>query len=297
MPACVWAKGDPLERRFPNEAKSKVADQNHIRSGTGVSSLAHDMPRRLRAWFGVPVAVTRLAIAAFLAIVATLSMPCAAVEVGPMPHGRIARAGDPEDCPDTPAYMVPGPWFGLRKQGVHWWLTTTNVSIDKGKYRSSEPAEYLIELHTPVVTGVVADAAIVRKGGDYAFAFKGATYRWVQMSGDHYALTDGRTMWNNDHVYYRMTGRPAKLVNGSRTAPVCGHGGCHELRWAGDLNRDGQLDLLVWFGEGEDEGWVLWFGRQTRHGLVFEAVARGLFEYNAGFTCDFRKMPEGRHHH
>lgn len=201
--------------------------------------------------------------------------------------GGIMRPGDPADCKNAPARAWPGNWLALKQSGAVWYVTPTTVSVANGDYRSSELADYLIEANWRVMPGPVPGASISRSGDDFFFDFDGANYEWVQAAGAHYYLTDGTSYWNGAWLKMHRADRPTAPV--STQLHRCGHyDGCHELLWAGDINRDGILDLIAWFNEGEDEGLQLWLGKRDSTGLHFQAADRGLYEYDMSFICVFR---------
>lgn len=200
--------------------------------------------------------------------------------------GRIMRPGDPADCKNTPVRASPGNWLALRQSGAGWHVAPTTVSIVNGDYRSSELADYLIEANWRIAPGPVPGASISRSGDDFFFDFDGVTYEWVQAAGAHYYLTDGTSYWNGAWKMHRAD-RPTAPA--SKQIHRCGYyDGCHELLWAGDINRDGNLDLIVQFSEGEDAGLQLWLGEQDGTGLSFQTRDRGLYQYNTSFFCAFR---------
>jgi hypothetical protein len=168
--------------------------------------------------------------------------------------GGIMRPGDPADCKNTPVKAWPGNWLAMKHSGDGWYIAPTTVSIVQGNYRSSELADYLIEANWPVTPGPIPSASISRRGDDFLFHFDGVNYEWVQAAGSHYHLSDGTSYWNGAWLKMPKAERPTAPT--SKEKHRCGYGaGCHELLWAGDIDRDGNLDLIVWFNEGEDEGY------------------------------------------
>lgn len=205
--------------------------------------------------------------------------------------GRIMRPGDPADCKNTPVKTWPGHWLALKQEGNTWFIAPTEVSIVNGNYHSSKPADYLFDIGKPETPGSVRSSSISRHGDDFLFEFDGVDYRWIQAASSHYYLTDGKSYWNGE--WLKMPEATSPAAPKSKEAHRCGYGaGCHELLWAGDINHDGNLDLIVWFNEGEDEGLQLWLGKQGDGGLYFQTAARGLYQYNMSFACAFRNNGE-----
>jgi hypothetical protein len=202
--------------------------------------------------------------------------------------GWIMRPGDPADCKNAPAKAWPGNWLAMKQMGGRWSIAHTIVSIVQGEYRSSEPADYLIEASWQVAPGPVSAASISRRKDDFLFDFDGVNYEWVQAAGAHYYLTDGTSYWNDARLEMHRSDHP--IASPSKQMHRCGfYDGCHELLWAGDINRDGKLDLIVRFNEGEDAGLQLWLGEQDGTGLDFQTADRGPYQYNMSFICAFRK--------
>lgn len=201
--------------------------------------------------------------------------------------GGIMRPGDPADCKNSPQKTWPGNWLALKQTAGGWSVVPTKVSIVDGDYRSSEPADYLIEVNWRVTPGPVSGAPISRRGDDFFFDFNGVNYEWIQAAGAHYYLTDGMSFWNG--TWLKMIKATSPTAAKSNESHRCGYNaGCHELVWVGDINRDGNPDLIVWFTEGEDEGLQLWLGKLDHSGLHFQTAARGLYLYNRPFDCAFR---------
>lgn len=201
--------------------------------------------------------------------------------------GRIVRPGDPADCKNSPLKTWPGNWLAMKHTGRGWYVAPTRVSIVDGDYHSSELADYLVEANWRVMPGPIPGASISRRGDDFLFDFDGVNYEWVQAAGAHYYLTDGKSYWNGAWLKMHRADHPTAPT--SKQMHRCGfYDGCHELLWAGDINRDGNLDLIVRFSEGEDAGLQLWLGERDGTGLGFQTTDRGLYEYNMSFICAFR---------
>lgn len=226
------------------------------------------------------------------AFVCRLAFVLSGALVGANAHARtdlgwIMRPGDPADCKNSPEKAWPGNWLAMKQAAGGWSVAPTKVSIAHGDYRSTEPADYLVEVNWPVTPRSVPSAPISRRGDDFLFDFHGVKYEWIQAAGSHYYLTDGKSYWNG--AWLKMPKTTSPKAPKSNEAHRCGYGaGCHELIWAGDINRDGYPDLIVRFNEGEDEGLQLWLGKQDSKGLFFQTAARGLYEYDMSFTCAFR---------
>lgn len=225
----------------------------------------------------------------FALALATVAL--ATVAQGRPYSGQIVQVGTPAACPDITIKITPGTWLALKHRDDAWFISPASVSIIKGIYQSSVPADYLIDIGAGISPGKVPAASISRRGNIFHFTFNDRKFQWVQAAGMHYYLTDGTKYWNGTWTDTRpMRSSSNATAPESTVIHRCGYDdGCHELLWAGDLNRDGNLDLIVRFSEGEDLGLELWLGHRDAQTLYFQNAARELYNYNMDFMCAWNR--------
>lgn len=198
--------------------------------------------------------------------------------------------GEQDHCFDGPyRAKKKDRWLVMVNVGDKWLLTDAVITSEgRVEAKDGKAAYFFKHRNLPLKNGPIATAEIssIPTGNvnvsEVVFIFQDETWKWVEwgVREKSFFLSNGKTKWTLAESSGKQSKRLARLnvdvppSYRKRTSPTDRRGrdyenGSYKLVWAGDLNADGLLDLIVAWSGKETWGHHLWLGEGTARRTSF----------------------------